>query len=168
MSVDKLKENQVRKFVERLDDMLFVTEQDEISGVEIRSATVLEAGQHSDAHVIYHIHVRNVNKDNGHNIWIVMKRFMQFFNFDKKLRESLVVNYPADVFCLPHLPPKLIKSLTNHTKAVFVEKRRVLLQVYLRRMIRYPLFRRHPLTLSFLGVRARSLYNDSCGESLST
>jgi len=166
-SGDELKENQVPKFVERVDDMLFVTEQDEITGVEIRSATVLEAGQNSDAHAIYHIHVRNVNKDKGYNIWTVMKRFMEFFDFDKKLRESLVVNHPADVFCLPHLPPKLIKSWTNHTKAVFVEKRRVLLQVYLRRMIRFPLFRRHPLTLAFLGVRARSVYNDSDRESLS-
>lgn len=167
-SVGEIKENRVSKLVDRGDDMLFVTEQDEITGVEIRSATVLEADKNSDAHAIYHIHVRNVNKDNGYNIWIVMKRFMEFVNFDKKLRESLVANHPADVFCLPHLPPKLLKSWTNHTKAVFVEKRRVLLQVYLRRMIRYPLFRRHPLTLAFLGVSARSESNDSERESLST
>lgn len=165
-SFDDFKESEVPKFSERGDEMLFVTENDEITGVEIKSATVLEADQNSDTHVVYHIHVRNVNKDNGFNIWIVIKRFMEFVDFDKKLREDLVTRHPADVFCLPHLPPKLIKSWTNHTKAVFIEKRRVLLQVYLRRLIRYPLFRSHALTLEFLGVQARSTSIDSERESL--
>jgi len=164
--LDDLNESGVPNFSERENEMLNVTEQDEITGIEIRSARVLDADQNSDAHAVYHIHVRNVNKDTGYNIWTVMKRFMEFVNFDKKLRETLVVDHPADVFCLPHLPPKLIKSWTNHTKAAFIEKRRVLLQVYLRRMIRYPLFRRHPLTLAFLGVQ--SVSTDSERESLST
>jgi len=167
-SCDELKESMVPKFTERKDEMLSLTENDEITGVTIKSAAVLEADQNSGTHVVYHIHVRNVNKDEGFKIWIVIKRFMEFVNFDKKLRESLVISHPADVFCLPHLPPKLIKSWTNHTKAVFIEKRRVLLQVYLRRLIRFPLFRRHSLTLAFLGVQARGASTGSERESLST
>jgi len=152
-----VKNHPLPKFMSAESDMLFVSEKDEITGVEIKSATLLEGDQNTDAHAIYHVHVRNVNKENDYNIWIVMKRFMEFVEFDRQLRESLLNTHPADVFQLPHLPPKLIKSWTNHKDVVFIEKRRVLLQVYLRRMIRYPLFRRHPLTLAFLGVRGRSV-----------
>jgi len=153
---------QTPKFLQReVSEMLFVSEIDEITGVEIKSATILEGDINTGPHAIYHIHVKNVNKDNDYNVWIVMKRFMDFVDFDEQLRESLVQTHPADVFRLPTLPPKLLKSLTNHLDLVFIEKRRVLLQVYLRRMIRYPLFRRHPLTLAFLGVKRASFSKDS-------
>jgi len=135
--------------------MLFVSDTDEITGVSIKSATILQdqIGRSGlSPHVIYHIHVRNTNKSKEFNVWTVMKRFHEFVNFDGQLRALLSVSNPTAVQQLPKPPPKRNKSWTNHLNPVFIEKRRILLEVYLRRLIRFPPFRRHPLTLKFLGV----------------
>jgi len=132
-------------------EMIFLSEKDAINGLEIKSASFVDEG----AHALYYVHVWNINKDNAADfeIWIVKRRFMEFVEFDKSLREALQKTHPNSVLHLPKLPPKLLKSWTDHKELVFIEKRRVLLQVYLRRLIRYPLFRRHPLTLAFLDVK---------------
>jgi len=151
--------------------MLFVSDTDEITGVSIKSATILQdqIGRSGlSPHVIYHIHVRNTNKSKEFNVWTVMKRFHEFVNFDGELRADLSVNKPTAVQQLPKPPPKRNKSWTDHLNPVFIEKRRILLQVYLRRLIRFPPFRRHPLTLSFLGVDSDSSKRSICSSMINS
>jgi len=146
------------RFVDREKKlMLFVSEKDEITGISVKATTTLrdQAGRFGSLpFVIYHVHVRNTNMGKDFNVWIVMKRFHEFVDFDEQLRAQLSVTNLTSVSQLPKLPPKFNKSWTDHLNPVFIEKRRILLQVYLRRLIRYPLFRRHPLTLTFLGVQS--------------
>jgi len=130
--------------------MLFVNDADEITDIEINAVSVVDGpNQH---HGVYHIVVKNSNKAEGFNKWIIMKRFLDFVKFDAEFRAELVEKSKVSVARLPNLPPKFNKSLTNHTDYAFMEKRRVLLQVYLRWLVRYPVFRRHRLLLEFLGV----------------
>jgi len=128
--------------------MLFVSDKDEITGISIKSTTILR----EEAHVRYHVNVRNVNKGSEFKVWTVMKRYHEFVDFNDQLRALMSVTNPSSVSQLPSLPPKHNKSWTDHLNEVFIEKRRILLEVYLRRLIRYPQFRRHELTLKFLGV----------------
>ena len=104
-------------------------------------------------HTIYQIHVENSNiLDEDYGKWTVMKRFQDFTAFDKEIRTAITNDYPNDLSLLPPLPPKYLKILVDHLDETFIEKRRLLLQCYTRRLLKYPLLRRHDYTLKFFQV----------------
>merc|ERR1719464_677828 len=108
--------------------MLFVSEKDEITGVQIKNTTVLK-GQEQQQHAIYHVHCSNVNLENEYAVWIQMKRYNDFADYDMRIRAQIAATSPCDIYRLPNLPAKHSKSWTNHLSDKFIEKRRVLLDV---------------------------------------
>eukprot|EP00484_Ammonia_sp_Unknown_P021162 CAMPEP_0197037114 /NCGR_PEP_ID=MMETSP1384-20130603/14409_1 /TAXON_ID=29189 /ORGANISM="Ammonia sp." /LENGTH=387 /DNA_ID=CAMNT_0042467373 /DNA_START=27 /DNA_END=1190 /DNA_ORIENTATION=- len=139
----------IQKFMSTKNvELVGVDENDEITGCTIPQAQVLKHD-----HTIYQIHVENRNiKDEDHCRWTVMKRFQDFTAFDVQIRTAITNDYPNEVSLLPPLPPKYLKILVDHLDQTFIEKRRLLLQCYLQRMLKYPLLRRHDFTLKFLQV----------------
>jgi len=123
-------------------------ENDEITAIAIPQAQVLKHD-----HTIYQIHVENANIcDEDYGKWTVMKRFQDFTVFDKEMRDVITNDYPNDMGKLPPLPPKYLKILVDHLDQTFIEKRRLLLQCYTQRLLKYPLLRRHQFTLKFFQV----------------
>lgn len=81
-----------------------------------------------------------------------MKRFQDFNNFDKELRQIIKENHPSSLPLIPSFPPKHLKLFKDHLNYIFVEKRRLLLQTYIQNICKNPLFRRQECTLKFLQV----------------
>jgi len=124
-----------------------INEDDEITAVYVPQAQILK-----NDHVIYHLHIFNANQRKSFQEWTVLKRFDEFNRFDNEFREAIITNFPDQLNKIPPLPPKYLKVIVDHLDDVFVEKRRLLLQGYLQKLIRYPTFRRHELVSKFLGV----------------
>jgi len=88
--------------------------------------------------------------------WVVLKRFSEFVLLDEMLNVDRAVKrlkslVPSAV--LPPLPQKELKLLVSHLETPFVEKRRVLLELYLQELIGIPCVRCCETLLQFLGVR---------------
>lgn len=129
------------------DEPLYVTAEDEITSVSIPSSQILK-----NDHTIYQVHCCNCNKRESFSEWTVLKRFAEIHEFDSSLRVAIGKDHGDEVGKLPKLPPRYLPVITDHLDDTFIEKRRLLLQLYLRRLIRYPVFRRNQLVLDFLGV----------------
>lgn len=129
------------------DEPLYVTGDDEITSVSIPSSQILKSD-----HTIYQIHCCNCNKRESFSEWTVLKRFAEFHEFDASIRTAVGQQHGHELTKLPKLPPRYLPVITDHLDETFIERRRLLLQLYLRRLIRYPVFRRHNLVLDFLGV----------------
>lgn len=84
--------------------------------------------------------------------WVVLKRFQEFFDLDAKLRAWLDEQQPDLLQYLPALPPREFKVFVDHLDPTFIEKRRILIQSYLRVLIALPVVRTSVILLEFLGV----------------
>jgi len=122
---------------------LEISWQDEITGISITKSKTLEN------HTLYHIDLENENKPKTHGSWTVLKRYCDVFKFDANLRSGIAVKYPDCLKLMPTFPPRSSKIFTNHNDPVFIERRRVLLNNYCQDLIKYPVFRRHPVTINF-------------------
>jgi len=138
-----------------LNTQLYISEMDDVTDVEIKTESFLRGPLGRD-YGIYHITVKNSNRPAGYRKWTVFRRFLHFAEFDAELREELNECNSVFISRVPHLPHKHSKFLIDHTDQTFIEKRRVLLQVYLKWLIRYSFFRRHPLLQKFLDVGTNS------------
>jgi len=130
-----------------LNDVLDVDEDDEITTVSIPQAQILK-----NDHAIFTINCSNANKRRSFGEWTVLKRFAEFHAFDIQLRTDLLENQPHALQLLPNLPTRQPKLLIDHLDESFIERRRLLTEAYLKRLIRHSIFRKHPITLKFLGV----------------
>lgn len=130
-----------------LDDILDLDDDDEVTGVSIPQAQILK-----NDHAIFTINCSNVNKRRSFGEWTVLKRFAEFHAYDIQLRTDLLENQPHALSLLPSLPGRQPKLLIDHLEETFIERRRLLTEAYMKRIIRHAIFRKHPLTLRFLGV----------------
>lgn len=130
-----------------LNDVLDVDEDDEVTSVGIPQAQILK-----NDHAIFTINCSNANKRRSFGEWTVLKRFAEFHAFDIQLRTDLLENQPHALQLLPNLPTRQPKLLIDHLEESFIERRRLLAEAYLKRLIRHSIFRKHPITLKFLGV----------------
>jgi hypothetical protein len=87
-------------------------------------------------HTLFQIHCANEDKHSGGNHelseWVSLKRFQDFSDIDQKLRQT----YPSLAIYFPPLPEKVLKILTDHNDSRFVEERKIVLENYLKKMIR--------------------------------
>lgn len=97
-------------------------------------------------HILYTLDV--TNEHTGSN-WIVLKRFTQFRDMDKKLRKIL----PEEIKeRLPKRPKRKSKVWRDHMNPEFIEERRVMMENYLRRVLCVPQVAHSEQFLKFLGV----------------
>jgi hypothetical protein len=122
---------------------LEISGQDEITGISITKSKTLEN------HTLYHVDLENENKPKSHASWTVLKRYGDVFKFDATLRSEIATKYPECLKLMPTFPPRSSKIFTNHADPVFIERRRVLLNNYCQDLIKYPVFRRHQVTIDF-------------------
>ncbi len=118
--------------------------------VEITEISIPATRVMSD-HVLYTIDLVNERKRKTYSKWTVLKRFTQIYEMDVKLRESLQEDEDA-LETLPPAPQRKVKLLFDHMDASFIESRRILLQNYLKKLIRCPVAIRSTIVLEFLGV----------------
>jgi len=125
---------------------LEISWKDEITAISIERSKILAD------HTLYYVDLVNENKTENHANWTVLKRFGDFCKFDAKLRSGIATKYPDCLKLLPKFPPKSSKIFTNHADPVFIERRRILLNSYCQDLIKYPVFRRHQITVDFFLV----------------
>jgi len=133
-------------------DVVDEEEEEELpDDVEVTDVSIPATRSMSD-HVLFQIDVVNCRKRKTYSKWTVLKRFGQFFDMDTALRSSLQENDPYALDLLPPAPQRRPKLLFDHMDEGFVEQRRVLLENYLKRMLRVLPVARNEEFLSFLGV----------------
>merc|ERR1719273_2880210 len=111
---------------------------------EVTDITIPKFRKMTD-HILYTIEVTNSNIKSN---WIVLKRYTQFFNMDNKCRENL----EKQGVKLPERPHRKAKVMFDHMSSFFIERRRVLMQNYLRKVLLIPQYAHHVDFLEFLGV----------------
>jgi hypothetical protein len=119
--------------------------------VEITAVSVPSTRTMTD-HILYQVLVENRRQHQSYSKWSFLKRYSAFTQMDIELRKAHAGN-PTLLAALPTLPAKEIKLFTNHMGENFVEKRRVLLENYLRNMMKHVEIVHTPEFLSFLGVQ---------------
>jgi hypothetical protein len=127
------------------DDFEFPSDQ-EVTNVVIQSTRKMTD------HVLYQICVSNSHKRASFRAWTVLKRFTQFYDMDLKLRASLQSDTPELLPQLPPPPSRKLKFVHDHMDDDFIEERRVLLENYLSKLLRYPEVVNNSDFLEFLGV----------------
>jgi len=132
----------------KVASILVTDETDDITSVSVPSFQLIK-----QEYVLYQVKVHNMNKDPEYSQWNVMHRYSEFKEFDKAIREDLTERAPQLVSEIPQLPMKEPKIIRNHFDEDFVERRRLLLDSYIKRMIKIKTLRRHPMTNKFLGIR---------------
>jgi len=139
-------------------DPINITQDDEITAVEIVSANVVKPtiAQRRTDHTIFHISVSNCNKRKSFAEWTTLKRFADFHNFDNALRTEVGLMNPLDLSKIPPLTGRIPKLFVDHLNETFIERRRLELDWYVKRLLKFPEIRRHPLTLQFLGVQVEN------------
>jgi len=130
-----------------LDEILNKDDEDEITRVGVPMAQILK-----NDHAIFTVNCTNENKRKSFGEWSVLKRFAEFHAYDIQLRNDLSETNPNAIQFLPGLPGRSPKLLIDHLEESFIERRRILLEAYCKRLIRHPIYRKHPLTLRFFGV----------------
>lgn len=128
-------------------DMIEVSELDEITGVEVRKSQVLK-----NDHTVFHVHVLNENKPKPYQQWTSLKRYQDFDKFQLSLKKQIADRYPACLKFLPAIPKKSSKLLRDHLDPTFIERRRLLLDVWCKNLVKYPVFRRHAAVLEFFSA----------------
>jgi len=119
----------------------------EVTSVDISHAQVLQ-----NDHVVYQVNLENSRKQGDYSKWTVLKRFAHFHDLDSRLRASLQQANPSLLASLPPLPPRHSKWLYNHLHPDFIERRRIMLNVYLQSMLSIAEVASHPDLLRFIGV----------------
>lgn len=130
----------------KIDKIIVATKDDEVTSVTVKEARVVR-----HEYTLYQLNVTNVNKDPEFSNWTVMHRYSEFAEFDASLREAFPELAAKDI--IPQLPMKEPKFVKDHFSVAFVEKRRLLLDSYIKRIARNTKLRRSPLTAKFCGVR---------------
>jgi PX domain len=125
-------------------DVTFIPE---VTDISIPAAQILRGD-----HVIYQLDISNALKSQPYGSWVVLKRFAEFREFNVILRNIVADLFPRILRDLPHLPGREPKLLVNHLDPTFIEKRRLLLENYLRVLVALPDVQRIPEFLEFLGV----------------
>jgi hypothetical protein len=117
---------------EKLDDVGILKEYHSLDVAEVWIPSVKVMADHT----LFQIHCANSEKEQGGNPdlneWVSLKRYQDFFDIDQKLRQA----YPTLAVHFPPLPEKVLKILIDHNDSKFVEERRVVLENYLKKMIR--------------------------------
>merc|ERR1719326_1521571 len=116
-----------------------------LSSQEVTDISIPKYRKMTD-HILYTLDVTNKHTNSN---WIVLKRFTQFRNMDKKLRKSLTEDVHDR---LPKRPKRKSKVWRDHMNAEFVEERRVMMENYLRRILCIPQVAHNEHFLMFLGV----------------
>jgi hypothetical protein len=107
---------------------------------EITMAKIKGIQQMTNQRVLYVIDLENREHDMEMPLeWTVMKSYQDFFEFDEKIRESLMLRGESALLRLiPSIPPKQLKFITDHHNKNFIENRTFLLQNYLNKIIEIP------------------------------
>mmetsp|Transcript_11606 Transcript_11606/g.22080 ORF Transcript_11606/g.22080 Transcript_11606/m.22080 type:complete len:301 (+) Transcript_11606:40-942(+) len=116
----------------------FVSETEEVTSLSVSSAQIL---QHD--HVVYQINLFNQHKPVEYQHWTVLRRYNDFLALHKNLINYYLSedvqnkshNCSQLIDSLPFLPSKLPKVFKDHLDAGFIEERRLVLQLYLRKLI---------------------------------
>jgi len=126
----------------------------EVTSVSIPSTRIL------NDKVLYVIECSSVHKPVPLNTWSVMKRFAQFSAMDAAMRSTVYqhevnpISRKRLIDALPVAPSKQSKFLTDHLDKNFVEERRVLMEHYLRKLLKEPECMKNPAVLEFLGCES--------------
>jgi hypothetical protein len=84
-------------------------------------------------HTLFQIHCANGDKNRTEmSEWVALKRYADFVELDEKMKEA----YPLLKPHLPPLPDKALRVWQDHTDPKFIEERKLLLENYLKKMIR--------------------------------
>lgn len=135
----------------------------EITHIEIQTTRKM-----SD-HVLYQITVSNSHLRDSFRCWTVLKRFTQFYEMDIVLRQMLQHTYPHILEGLPPNPHRKFKFVHDHMDDHFIEefghlfcifilflffndRRRVIMENYLAKLLRFPEVATNEQFLCFLGV----------------
>jgi len=149
LSDEKVSQEEIDEYERaKVENIMVTDENDDITSVSIPLFRVV-----GSEYVLYSLSVHNMNKDQEYSQWNVLHRFSEFKDYDTELREYLTLNAPRLLVKLPQLPMKEPKMIRDHFSEDFIEKRRLLLESYIQRVIKVQEFRRYPLTVKFLGVR---------------
>eukprot|EP00471_Norrisiella_sphaerica_P000383 CAMPEP_0184487792 /NCGR_PEP_ID=MMETSP0113_2-20130426/10336_1 /TAXON_ID=91329 /ORGANISM="Norrisiella sphaerica, Strain BC52" /LENGTH=262 /DNA_ID=CAMNT_0026870199 /DNA_START=34 /DNA_END=822 /DNA_ORIENTATION=+ len=119
--------------------------------VEITDVSIPATRIMSD-HVLYQVDLANDKKRKTYSKWCVLKRFTQIWEMDQKLRASLADDIDA-LMTLPPAPQRKAKLLHDHMDPSFIESRRILLENYLKKLIKCHVAIRSLIVLEFLGVQ---------------
>jgi len=131
----------------------------EVTSISIPAAQVLK-----NDHVVYVVNLENTNKA-VFSSWTILKRFEDFWRINQKIRAILHeyiwrqregrmekhVDWTRVLREMPSLPPRESKILVDHLQQRFVERRRLLLELYLRRIVAHPHIVTLDCVLDFLG-----------------
>merc|ERR1712154_601596 len=99
---------------------------------------VIQSTRKMADHVLYQISLSNSHKRASFRAWTVLKRFTQFYEMDLKLRSVLQTQSPDLLPKLPPPPSRKLKLVHDHMDDAFIEERRVLLENYLSKLLRFP------------------------------
>eukprot|EP01083_Nonionella_stella_P060659 158288_1 len=130
----------------RLSDEWDFPKDQEITNIIIQSTRKMTD------HVLYQICVSNSHKRASFRAWTVLKRFTQFYDMDLQLRATIEIESPHLIDKLPPAPTRKFKFVHDHMDDDFIEERRVLLQNYLSKLLRFPEVAKNEDFLGFLGV----------------
>jgi len=102
-------------------------------------------------HCLYQVHCRRGGggEESDWNEWVILKRYRDFFDMDALLHEDLPL---AVANSLPNLPERQSKIMVDHMDPDFIDQRRVLLDNYLKKLVRVPDLQHCPAFLKFLNV----------------
>jgi len=97
-------------------------------------------------HILYTLDVTNKHTQSN---WIMLKRYTQFHRMDRKVRKDLPDQIKEK---LPRRPGRKAKMWKDHMKPDFIEKRRVMLESYLRHILTISEYAHNHNFLDFIGV----------------
>jgi len=116
----------------------------EVTSVSIPKTQILKQD-----HVVYQLNVENVTKRRSFSSWTVLRRFVEFFILDRQIRDNLR-DKPEVCKQIPPLPERQPKFIIDHLQTRFIEKRRIVLQLYLQTLIKIPEIVSQDAVLQFL------------------
>ena len=120
---------------------------------EVRDIQIPQAKVMSD-HVLYQIHCSSVpieSRRSEHH-WVSLKRYNDFFEMIKNVKHDLSSRHPDVVASLPAPPQRKSRILHDHTDPAFVEHRRVLLETYLKKLLKISVVANNEHFLKFCAV----------------
>jgi len=95
-----------------------------------------------------------------------LKRYSDFEEFDERMQGYYTTHDSKLAKQLPELPIKHNKLLENHKSDDFIERRRLLLNSYLRKMIEVPQAKDNPHFWKFVGLVDYAYYHNQLQERL--
>jgi len=125
-------------------------------GVEVSNIWIPSTKRQRD-HILYQLHWNTGDGEEDNNAidqfnrWVVLKRYKDIYQMDKELRLEL----PSSVVKqLPLMPERHSKVIYDHLDPDFIEQRRVLLQNYMKNLLKIPDVQHCKAFLQFLNVDA--------------